>query len=137
MNPNVDLVITDILLAIHGASPRWLKLETPPRHSHGLIYVKSGRAEYRFTDGRRFEVKSGDLFFLPKNSRYQGRQLGEETYTFVYADFETARPDELSALGLPAGQGAGLPHGVPGAAFAPDCHDGARSVGGGALRRAG
>ncbi len=101
MNPNVDLVITDMLLAIHGASPRWLKLETPPRHSHGLIYVKSGRAEYRFTDGRRFDVKPGDLFFLPKSGRYQGRQLGEETYTFVYADFETARPDELSALGLP------------------------------------
>ena len=101
MNPNVDLVITDMLLVMHGASPRWLKLETPPRHSQGLIYVKSGRAEYRFTDGRRFEVKPGDLFFLHKSSRYQGRQLGEETYTFVYADFETAHPGDLSALGLP------------------------------------
>ena len=101
MNPNVDLVITDMLLAMHGASPRWLKLETPPRHSQGLIYVKSGRAEYRFTDGRRFEVGAGDLFFLHKSSRYQGRQLGEETYTFVYADFETAHPGDLSALGLP------------------------------------
>ena len=70
MNPNVDLVITDMLLAMHGASPRWLKLETPPRHSQGLIYVKSGRAEYRFTDGRRFEVGAGDLFFLHKSSRY-------------------------------------------------------------------
>ena len=99
MNPNVDLVITDMLLAMHGASPRWLKLETPPRHSQGLIYVKSGRAEYRFTDGRRFEVGAGDLFFLHKSSRYQGRQLGEETYTFVYADFETAHPGDLSALG--------------------------------------
>ena len=101
MNPNVDLVITDMLLAMHGASPRWLKLETPPRHSQGLIYVKSGRAEYCFTDGRRFEVSAGDLFFLHKSSRYQGRQLGEETYTFVYADFETAHPGDLSALGLP------------------------------------
>lgn len=101
MNPNVDLVITDMLLAIHGGSSRWLKLETQPRRSQALIYVKTGRAEYRFVDGRRFEAEQGDLFFLHRNSRYQGRQLGDEDYTVVYADFETAGPDDLAALGLP------------------------------------
>lgn len=101
MNAQADLVVSDMLLAIHGASPNWVRVETTPRHSQALIYVKTGRAQYSFVDGHGFSVEPGDLFFLGKHSRYQGRQLGEECYTFVYADFETPDPQAIAALGLP------------------------------------
>lgn len=96
-----DLVITDMLLAVHASTPHWVRLETTPRRAQGLLYVKTGRAQYVFLDGRRMEVGPGDLFFLGKHSRYQGRQLGDEDYTFVYADFETLEEDALERLGLP------------------------------------
>ena len=41
------------------------------RNSYGLVYIMTGELEFRFMDGRRLKVKSGDFFLLKPKDAYK------------------------------------------------------------------
>lgn len=58
------------------------------RGAEGLVYILGGDAEYRFLeDGRELSVTAGDLFFLPRGSKYTFT-VGKEDYAYIFVNFD-------------------------------------------------
>lgn len=66
------------------------------REYYGLVYVLSGRAEYRFYTGERITVNDGDALFLSPNAAYSIVTAKEFKHYTVNFDIH----EELSTLGV-------------------------------------
>jgi len=65
------LDIEEIQTAHNFILDRVHKCEYPLGRGHyGMVYVQSGKAEYRFSTGERVNVADGDAFFLSPNTAY-------------------------------------------------------------------
>lgn len=62
------------------------------RYSDCFVFVLSGEAYYEFAE-KSFSVSKGDVFYLPKGSRYTIAITGHP-YTFIYTDFFFEHPAE-------------------------------------------
>ncbi len=66
------------------------------RGCYGLVYVLDGSAEYRFTDGRKYSVGKGNIFFLAPDAAYSVNAEKEFRHYTVNFDIH----DHSSELGI-------------------------------------
>ncbi len=64
---NTDLILNKAITQIWKI--KQYRYESILRPDHGFLYLFSGNATYTFDDCK-IELKSGDILYLPKNSRY-------------------------------------------------------------------
>lgn len=60
------------------------------RRIHGLSLAVSGEAEYRFTDGKRYTVKAGDVVYLSDKTAYSIYINGEYRHFTVNFELDAA-----------------------------------------------
>ena len=89
--------VKEIQLAHEYILDRVHRCEYPRgRQCYGLVYVLSGRAEYRFYTGERITVSDGDTLFLSPNAAYSIVTAKEFKHYTVNFDIH----EECSRLGI-------------------------------------
>lgn len=63
------------------------------RGSAGLVYILSGKVDYRFCDCT-LSVGAGDLLFLPHGGKYSF-SIGEEEYKYIFVNFDFLEEDDI------------------------------------------
>ena len=73
------------ILSVNSGSIVPSHVNCTSRHSDCFVYVKSGFAEYIFSD-KKIIAKKGDIIFLSFKSKYK-INVTDNNYTFIFVDF--------------------------------------------------
>lgn len=81
-----ELYITAFRRVLKNFVPQKKIIHTTGRKCDAFLFVLSGGCDYKFRDGTHFTVKSGDVFYLAKDSIYE-MDVAKERYEVIFADF--------------------------------------------------
>ena len=82
-------IITKVHCALDGTSPKGVvrSFSTPPRESHGFVFILSGKALYHTKSAGDLLATAGKILYLAKGERYFFEVLTND-YTYVFSNFE-------------------------------------------------
>ena len=81
-----ELTVMKIENAWQGELSRRTIPLSAPRLCHGFLYIISGECDYFFENNVTFTAKTGDVFYLARNSRYD-MDVKSENYSFIAINF--------------------------------------------------